>query len=68
MCSYDVVQKTFQSNLNCRNMLEMPNHDLGFTLVPGKVLNELGNMGKILETVKHAPVLINARKKRGGGS
>lgn len=46
----------------------MPNRDLGFTLVPGKVLNELGNMGKILETVKHAPVLINARKKRGGGS
>ena len=54
--------------LNCRNMLEMPNHDLVFTLVTGQVLNELGNMGKILETIKHATVLINARKKRGGGS
>ena len=49
-------------------MLEMPNHDLVFTLVTGQVLNELGNMGKILETIKHATVLINARKKRGGGS
>lgn len=46
----------------------MPNHDLVFTLVTGKVLNELGNMGKILETIKHATVLINSRKKRGGGS
>ena len=48
-------------------MLEMPNHDLVFTLVTGRVLNELGNVRKILETIKHATVLINAVKKRGGG-